>query len=486
MKFSKENYALGIFAIPLVAILISLFLNESQSVVLYYISITVVSTAAVSSLLFAHILNIFKKKPEKMTYFGMMLLNLGLIVVSLSQVLVNEQPIVFEDYAARFIGNTVVSIVFIIMFSKDLLARIFIHYQHKMKRRITVIIPVVVFFLIAIWMILTFVSSVNLNKPSGWVLLSIFVTDIISLMLCVLYPSLVWTEKHLVPKLLVLIGKLVSIFADSMYGADIIYGFNLSLKFIYFFYLVQACFWLLSVVYLIFEKLPPPRFLDFTGEKKRFETIQKQASKLFGQLTLLSKFLRHDMNNDYAVIYRYLELYKDEGKEEYLNKAIDRLKRSAQRIREYMSSLLDITEVKGYSLKNMLDVLVYFPDVTVKGNADVKVKGNQILNLIIYNIVQNAYHHGGEAVEVEITIEEIFDHVILTISDNGKGMNNETMKNLFTKQIKKDPKDEHGLAMYLSKIYLDSIGASIRAEHNMPKGVKIIITLQKWQEKKEK
>lgn len=485
MKFTARKAFVGVIIVfPIIELLISFSLSNATSLLLNYI-LTIVVASLSAILLFSYYLQNFQStKSATVLYVETILLNMSLAVSNFIQVISVKQPITIEQYPLRFIGSIVVLILFVIIFAGDILLAI---KQKKVTIAINHTIPLIILFILYMWMIVSFIHSIfshisSLNNIAFQVLIAIFISDIFALFISLAYSLLVFNREHYMTKALLLIGMIVSIFGDSFYGLNMLYELIIPIEIPYFFYLFQACLWLLASLYLMSEELPTIEFLDFSREKKLITELQEQAKRLFEELTLLSKFIRHDLSNDFAVVKSYIELFKSEGKELYLDRALTRLQHSENRLREHLITLTDIGTTEKYPLANIFDLLIYFPDVEVHGNKDVYVQGNKILNIVFYNIIDNAYKHGGAGVKVQIYIEDIADHVIITIVDNGKGIPTEFRDKLFQAPIAKAKKEGHGLALYLTKIYLERIGGSIRVEPNIPTGAKFIITLKKWED----
>ena len=104
---------------------------------------------------------------------------------------------------------------------------------------------------------------------------------------------------------------------------------------------------------------------------------------------------------------------------------------------------------------------------------------------VIFNLLDNAVKYRREEVPLALEVSTINpdeDHIQITVADNGIGMKREDLKKIFEKFYRVSTGNLHdvkgfglGLA-YVNKM-IDLFGGSIRAESEVNKGSKFIITL---------
>ena len=104
---------------------------------------------------------------------------------------------------------------------------------------------------------------------------------------------------------------------------------------------------------------------------------------------------------------------------------------------------------------------------------------------VIFNLLDNAVKYRREEVPLSLEVSTINpdeDHIQITVADNGIGMKREDLKKIFEKFYRVSTGNLHdvkgfglGLA-YVNKM-IDLFGGSIRAESEVNKGSKFIITL---------
>ena len=142
-----------------------------------------------------------------------------------------------------------------------------------------------------------------------------------------------------------------------------------------------------------------------------------------------------------------------------------------------------------YSVINTFNLKVekYGGHITANLDAEdpiIKVDRMHFTN-VIFNLLDNAvkYRRDDVAPELEVTtINPDEDHIQITVADNGIGMKREDLRKIFDKFYRVSTGNRHdvkgfglGLA-YVSKM-IDLFGGSIRAESEINRGSKFIITL---------
>ena len=93
---------------------------------------------------------------------------------------------------------------------------------------------------------------------------------------------------------------------------------------------------------------------------------------------------------------------------------------------------------------------------------------------VLYNLVLNASRH-SENGEIVLRARQEEDDVLIHVSDNGDGMDDETMKHAFDKGFTKD--GGHGIGLALCKDIVLAHNGTIHIEKNTDKGITVCILL---------
>lgn len=139
-------------------------------------------------------------------------------------------------------------------------------------------------------------------------------------------------------------------------------------------------------------------------------------------------------------------------------------------ILECMNSLMTSAKIKNISL---------FCDC--KGDIDV-IADRDMLRTVIRNLIQNSIKFTKSEGRVNITAAAVDGMIEVTINDNGIGMDENTLKNIFNitdKHTVPGTANEWGtgLGLILCKDFVEKNGGTISAESALGKGSKFIFTL---------
>ncbi len=241
---------------------------------------------------------------------------------------------------------------------------------------------------------------------------------------------------------------------------------------------------------------------EYFQPEKSFYIPQHHIDTLSEKTSSTVTALTHEIRNPLANIYLALELLmpmvKDEEQEKYFNIIM----RSSIRINDIVNDLLKSTppieiQLKEYSIHHLLDEVLSITDdrimlknIRVKKNYgaqnDKIISDWPKMKIAFTNIIINAIeamHYGtGELNLVTKTINGI---TIVSIEDNGIGMNRENLKKIFKPYISIKP---NGLGLGLSTtqqiFFLNHVGIKVESEPGI--GTKFILLFDKYEYPKYK
>jgi signal transduction histidine kinase len=100
------------------------------------------------------------------------------------------------------------------------------------------------------------------------------------------------------------------------------------------------------------------------------------------------------------------------------------------------------------------------------------------LEQVLINLLTNAYKYGGHSVTVEGGRRE--DRVILTVSDDGPGIEDDLLPRLFepfTRGERSASVEGSGLGMTIVRRLMESVGGAVDYEPMLPRGSRFVLTL---------
>jgi len=114
---------------------------------------------------------------------------------------------------------------------------------------------------------------------------------------------------------------------------------------------------------------------------------------------------------------------------------------------------------------------------SLKDNRTLERVNRSLIFSMLYNVVNNSLKNTGEGGKIRIeTMSDSQNRLILTISDNGKGMDREQVSNLFMRfrNRNRNSGDGTGIGMAITKTIADFHNIQISAESEPGRGTKII------------
>jgi len=158
---------------------------------------------------------------------------------------------------------------------------------------------------------------------------------------------------------------------------------------------------------------------------------------------LLFKQLVHDLKNDLSVCKTLNELQQDEEGEEkieILNMIANQSVYAAGKLTDIMHFVSKKLEYS--SLANVFDNILtnefikkHKENINITGDVDVEINviSKYYVNVILKNLIENSIKHSSNnsKLKIEIGVENAKGYILLSVCDNGAGMNHETASSLF-------------------------------------------------------
>jgi signal transduction histidine kinase len=199
----------------------------------------------------------------------------------------------------------------------------------------------------------------------------------------------------------------------------------------------------------------------------------------------------HEMRTPTQAILGYSEMseMEPERSKEYLQPIL----RNARRLQKLTNDILDVTRIESQSLnlnkervnlddvissvlvdyrnqiereRNQKDIKLVYENNDDNKPRDIFVEADrERLTQVISNLISNAIKFTQEGViRVSVEVKDNRD-AVMTIKDNGEGIDSEIMPRLFTKFVTKSIMGT-GLGLFISKSIVDAHGGKIWGENN--------------------
>lgn len=241
---------------------------------------------------------------------------------------------------------------------------------------------------------------------------------------------------------------------------------------------------------------------DVTERKKREDELSETLDIVSDQNSRLLNFahiVSHNLRNHAGNISALLSLYEIEKSDEEKEELFNYLKNSSENLNDTIEDLNEIIDEQHKTKSQVKQINFYQYLAKIKETLSTKIVLNNAefeesvpadltlnynpayLESILLNLISNAikYRHPDRNPVIKIDLEETDTEYILTIADNGQGIDLEThgedffgMYNTFH-----DNCDSKGIGLYITKNQIESMGGTIEVDSEVGKGTTFIITI---------
>jgi signal transduction histidine kinase len=215
-------------------------------------------------------------------------------------------------------------------------------------------------------------------------------------------------------------------------------------------------------------------------------------------------FAAHELRGPITVIKGYLDVLEDElgpTLDADHNQLIGRLKVSANRLSTYINNILNTSRYDRRHLKVRLteEKITDIYDVIKEDMALRASSQNRVLNVsilpnlpsvaadknslseVLANLIDNAIKYSNEGGIIAVEAQSKGNNVEISVSDNGIGMPESVIENLFQKFFRSHRSRETvsgtGIGLYISKAIVESHGGKIIVNSTEGKGSKFTVIM---------
>lgn len=263
--------------------------------------------------------------------------------------------------------------------------------------------------------------------------------------------------------------------------------------------------------YNILEEKLSKRTIEI--QKKRYETEQEkeniynQKKELEAINSTKDKFftiIGHDLKNPFNSVIEITNelLNNDEISKEQILKQIGQVNKYSKNAFNLLENLLQWAKsqtgslkinFRRYNLKTIIDDVISLFEIkaeqkSINISSDVNSElfgyfDAETITTVIRNLLSNSFKFTNSNGIISIKATEINDMIQIEVTDNGVGMSDEDLKNIFKIEERTNAthsnKDKSGLGMILIKEFVQKNGGEIRVESKLNTGTTVKFTLPK-------
>ncbi len=218
---------------------------------------------------------------------------------------------------------------------------------------------------------------------------------------------------------------------------------------------------------------------DVTGREERQQHFR-----------VLSRVLRHNLQNDLSVISSYTEKIKTSGTHDQETDAIlekiDDILQTARKERDIAAVLAEDTRRRECDAVELVeracsDIRATYSDVSLDVDLpeSATVLATERLRAALVELIENAISHSDDSVEITVSVTEIDDRVEITVTDTGPGIPESEQEMLETGSEIDQLYHGSGLGLWLVYWLVRQSGGTLEFAENHPQGSIVTICLQR-------
>ncbi len=240
---------------------------------------------------------------------------------------------------------------------------------------------------------------------------------------------------------------------------------------------------------------------SFNHMTERLEYVEKEAKVLAESKKELLMNISHDLRTPATIVQGYSQALIDgvvpsDQKEKYYNFINTKSTMITNRLKQLFNYVkVDVTEfdlsLKAVNFTEFIRRLTisYLPDIESKGHdisldlidEKIMIEIDSIeMERALGNLIENAVKYNSEKITIDISLNKENDDILLSIADNGIGINKSDVSTIFNPFIRGDKSRSTsgtGLGLAISKQIIEQHNGSINLLH-LEDGVEFAIKLK--------
>ncbi len=224
------------------------------------------------------------------------------------------------------------------------------------------------------------------------------------------------------------------------------------------------------------------------SEIRKLEEKVKQNERL-SYLGKMASWVAHEIRNPLTSIDGFAQLLMNASDKDKIKMYIEEIRKGTQRINHIIDDILTFArskkmEFKKVNLKDLMNEIIKTINVKAifEENGESIVQGEEeSLRRLFVNLITNSVEAMEESGLIRIKFEKQNDYLITHVIDNGKGIDEKDLKNIFTPFFTTKPRGT-GLGLAIVKKIVDDHKGKIEIQSKLGQGTKISIYLPVWKE----
>ncbi|MEO0182602.1 MAG: ATP-binding protein [candidate division WOR-3 bacterium] len=219
------------------------------------------------------------------------------------------------------------------------------------------------------------------------------------------------------------------------------------------------------------------------SEIRKLEEIARQNERL-SYLGKMASWVAHEIRNPLTSIDGFAQLLVNVTDREKIKFYVEEIRKGTNRINRIIDDILTFArskklELKDVDLRNLISEIVQSMKVNIifESDGQTKVQGEEeSLRRLFVNLITNSMEAMDENGVIRIKFERQDDYLVTHVIDNGKGIDENDLKNIFNPFFTTKPRGT-GLGLAIVKKIVDDHKGKIEVQSKLGQGTKISVWL---------
>lgn len=212
------------------------------------------------------------------------------------------------------------------------------------------------------------------------------------------------------------------------------------------------------------------------------ESAEEALRRINAKLTLLNIITRHDILNTVTALLLYIELLKEDPKDDTQKETLGKVELLAQAIKRQIEFTkiyqdIGIEAPQWQSVAHLISRMSesFAPhEVTIRSDIEnLEVYADPLFENVIHNLIDNSLRHGGGVSSIWMTSLQDENGMKIVYEDNGQGIPAKEKEDIFKRGYGKNT----GFGLFLSREILAITGLTIKETGTFGKGARFEIRL---------
>ncbi len=252
-------------------------------------------------------------------------------------------------------------------------------------------------------------------------------------------------------------------------------------------------------------RVPPIHGAGAEGFNQIGDAINKMAAELSGTETLRTDFIAnvsHELKTPLAVMGNYASMLQRPGiTEEEKNEYAKAISEASRRLAQLITNILKLNKLENQQIfpqteefdlgEQLCSCLLQFEDAWERKDLnietdiadDIRIRSDsELLSLVWNNLISNAVKFTPEGGTIRVSLKEVDNRVVVSVSDTGCGMKPETGMHIFEKFYQGDTSHAtqgNGLGLALVKRVMDILNGEIGVQSVYGQGSTFTVKLRR-------